>query len=166
MPVPGTGGSSGSGVRLGRYGHSADHQKHRRPGSSRQTLVAHVGTSVSLLKGPTSAIGTLADRESRMEKKKSLVVGAAALVVAEAAVVARRRGTVFGIHSVVRCRRGHLFTTIWIPGASVKSLRLGWWRYQRCPVGKHWSLVTPVKESELTEQERREAAARRDTRLA
>ena len=41
--------------------------------------------------------------------------------------------------------RGHLFTTIWIPGGSLKSLRFGWWRYQRCPVGHHWSVVTPVK---------------------
>jgi hypothetical protein len=38
-------------------------------------------------------------------------------------------------------------------------VRLGWWRFQRCPVGRHWTLVTPVRESELGESER--AVARR-----
>jgi len=38
------------------------------------------------------------------------------------------------------------------------SAELGWWRFQRCPVGRHWTLVTPVRESELRETER--AAAR------
>jgi hypothetical protein len=71
----------------------------------------------------------------------------------------------FGGNVVARCRQGHLFTTIWIPGASVKSLRLGWWRVQRCPVGHHWSLVRPVRKSRLTEEERREAEERRDIRL-
>lgn len=65
---------------------------------------------------------------------------------------------------VVRCRRGHLFTTLWIPGVSVKALRLGWWRFQRCPVGPHWSLVTPVRERELNRLDRR-SAGRRDTWL-
>jgi hypothetical protein len=54
---------------------------------------------------------------------------------------------------VVRCRSGHLLTMIWIPGASLKSIRVGWWRFQRCPVGRHWSWVTPVRESTLTEDE-------------
>lgn len=65
----------------------------------------------------------------------------------------------------VRCRAGHLFTTIWIPAVSVKALRLGWWRVQRCPVGRHWSLVTPVNQSELTEDERRFAREHHDIRL-
>ncbi len=34
-----------------------------------------------------------------------------------------------------------------------------------CPVGRHWSLVTPVKESELAEDERRIAAETRDIRI-
>jgi hypothetical protein len=80
-------------------------------------------------------------------------------------VVARMRGYRFGRDVIVRCRQGHLFTTIWIPGASLKSLRLGWWRFQRCPVGSHWTLVSPVKESELTDAERRSAAEHRDIRL-
>jgi hypothetical protein len=75
------------------------------------------------------------------------------------------RGYPIGGNLVVRCREGHLFTTIWIPGASLKSVRLAWWRLQRCPVGKHWSIVTPVKKSELSEAERQTASKRKDLRL-
>lgn len=67
-----------------------------------------------------------------------------------------------GGNVVVRCRDGHLFTTLWIPGASVKALRLGMWRVQRCPVGGHWTIVAPVNEAELTEDERRAAHAHHD----
>ncbi|HXW80738.1 MAG TPA: hypothetical protein VEJ84_14645 [Acidimicrobiales bacterium] len=80
------------------------------------------------------------------------------LFVAEAALVARRRGYLFGANTVVRCRSGHLFTTLWLPGVSVKSLRLGWWRFQRCPAGKHWTFITPVNPSDLPPQERQLAA--------
>jgi hypothetical protein len=75
------------------------------------------------------------------------------------------RGVRFGRNTVVRCRRGHLFATIWVPGASVKALRLGWWRVQRCPVGPHWSLVSPVGAAELTEDDRRAAIERHDLRI-
>jgi len=83
----------------------------------------------------------------------------AAVVVANVVgtVVARLLGYRVGGKTVVRCRRGHLFTTIWIPGASLKSIRLGWWRIQRCPVGRHWSIVVPVKEADLSSRERRRA---------
>jgi hypothetical protein len=83
----------------------------------------------------------------------------AALVVLNVVgtIVARVLGYRVGGKTVVRCRRGHLFTTIWIPGASIKSIRLGWWRIQRCPVGRHWSIVVPVKEADLTSRERRRA---------
>jgi hypothetical protein len=80
-------------------------------------------------------------------------------------VIARLRGYPIGGNVVVRCRQGQLFTTIWVPGASLKSIRLGWWRFQRCPVGAHWSLVTPVKESELTEEQKRAASAHKDVRI-
>lgn len=66
---------------------------------------------------------------------------------------------------MVRCRQGHLFTTIWIPGASLKSIRLGWARLQHCPVGKHWTLVTPVKDATLTDEERQIAGQYRDVRI-
>ncbi len=66
---------------------------------------------------------------------------------------------------IVRCRSGHLFTTLWVPGVSLKSLKLGGWRFQYCPIGKHWSLVTPVAESELPEAERQRARAHHDIAL-
>ena len=97
-----------------------------------------------------------------MRKRGSLVIVAAVLLEP---VLMRLRGFRMGGNLVVRCRQGHLFTTIWVPGASLKAVRLGWWRFQRCPVGHHWSLVTPVKESGLTEQEKRLAAERRDVRI-
>src|SRR5579862_813326 len=80
-------------------------------------------------------------------------------------ILARARGYSVGPHAVVRCRKGHLFTTIWVPGVSFKSLRLGWFRFQRCPVGKHWSCVTPVKNSALTGEEQQIAAQTRDVRI-
>ena len=87
-----------------------------------------------------------------------------AAVLAEP-VVMKLRGYRMGGNLVVRCRKGHLFTTIWVPGASLKAVRLGWWRFQRCPVGNHWSLVTPVKESDLTEDEKRLASEHEDVRI-
>jgi hypothetical protein len=75
------------------------------------------------------------------------------------------RGYRMGGNLVVRCRKGHLFTTIWVPGASLKSVRLGRLRFQYCPVGKHWSIVTPVRESDLTEEEKRVASEHRDIRI-
>jgi len=90
---------------------------------------------------------------------------ALSMLCAEAVVVVRRRGYVVGANTAVRCRSGHLFTTLWIPGGSLKAIRLGWWRFQRCPVGRHWSFVTPVKVSDLTEDERQLAAQIRDVRI-
>jgi hypothetical protein len=75
------------------------------------------------------------------------------------------RGYPIGGRLVVRCRQGHLFTTLWIPGVSVKAARLGWLRIQRCPVGEHWSVVTPVRESELSDRDRRRARRTRDIPL-
>ena len=77
-------------------------------------------------------------------------------------VIAIRQGYTFGRNVTVRCRRGHLFTTVWIPGASVKALRFGYWRVQWCPVGRHVDLVHPVKGADLTEAERSFALAHHD----
>jgi hypothetical protein len=85
----------------------------------------------------------------------------AASILVEA-IALRRRGYPLAGNVLVRCERGHLFTTIWVPGASLKSLRLGWWRFQRCPVGEHWSFVTPVNRSELTAEKGRLARERKD----
>jgi hypothetical protein len=80
-------------------------------------------------------------------------------------ILARRRGYNMGGTLVVRCRQGHLFSTIWIPGASLKAIRLGWFRLQRCPVGHHWSLVRPVRDLDLTADELRFAREHRDLRI-
>lgn len=84
------------------------------------------------------------------------------VVVAGATLVARLLGYKLGGKVVVRCRKGHLFTTIWIPGVKLKALDLGLARLQRCPVGKHWTLVTPVRDSDLTDEERRFAQEHHD----
>jgi hypothetical protein len=95
--------------------------------------------------------------------RRKVFLGANLVVLgAEAAVVARRRGYLIGAKTVVRCLNGHLFTTLWIPGGSLKAVRLGWWRWQRCPVGKHWSLITPVNVASLSEGDRQLAAQNRD----
>ena len=87
-----------------------------------------------------------------------------AVVLLEVAALWLRTGRLGG-NVAVRCRQGHVFTTIWIPALSVKSLRLGWWRVQYCPVGRHWSIVTPVRESDLSEQDRLSASENTDIRL-
>jgi hypothetical protein len=67
--------------------------------------------------------------------------------------------------TIVRCSKGHLFTTIWAPLASFKAVRLGQRRWQRCPVGHHWSMVTRVDPAELEPSEREAAAAVHDIRI-
>jgi hypothetical protein len=98
-------------------------------------------------------------------RKGAIRTGVIAGALLAGTLIARAAGYRMGPHTVVRCRAGHLFTTIWVPGASLKALRLGWWRLQRCPVGHHWSLVAPVRESDLTDEERRSAAVHHDVRI-
>lgn len=70
-----------------------------------------------------------------------LVIG----VVVGFTLLARRLGYNLGGRVRARCRQGHEFTTLWIPGVKLASLDLIVARVQRCPVGHHWSLVTPVR---------------------
>lgn len=84
----------------------------------------------------------------------AVVFAVLALFVGVATGVLRRRGYNPGRRAYVRCRQGHLFATIFIPGVSFRAVRLGTARYQRCPVGRHWSLVTLVKVADLTPDER------------
>ena len=89
-----------------------------------------------------------------------------AAVMGAATMLGRRLGySGMGGNTVVRCRAGHLFTTIWVPGASLKAIRLGLLRVQYCPVGRHWTVVRPVKDSDLSEEDRLEAAAVHDIRI-
>jgi len=96
----------------------------------------------------------------RLRRRKTVLL---VLFLLEPLTMWLRGYPLFGGRLVVRCRRGHLFTTLWIPGVSFKALRLGWLRVQRCPVGNHWSIVTPVRESELSGRQRRAAERYRDT---
>ncbi len=98
---------------------------------------------------------------SKRARAVLILIGA---VVFEAASLWRASHRLAG-NVIVRCRQGHLFTTIWIPGGSLKALRLGRRRFQHCPVGHHWSVVTPVAEAELSDGQLRDAQAHRDIRI-
>ncbi|MBV8217991.1 MAG: hypothetical protein JO325_05985 [Solirubrobacterales bacterium] len=97
----------------------------------------------------------------RRRRRLAIIAGAA---LAEAIPV-WRRGYGVGGNVIVRCHKGHLFTTIWVPGASVKAIRLGPRRIQWCPVGRHWSLVTLVRRSDLSARQLRTARGHKDVRV-
>ena len=104
------------------------------------------------------------EQRRKRHRKAGLAIAVGATAI-EAAVVAKRRGFLFGMDTVVRCKDGHIFTTLWIPGASLKAIRLSWWRVQQCPVAHHWSLVTPVEASSMSKEERDLAAQHHDMRV-
>jgi hypothetical protein len=54
-------------------------------------------------------------------------------MIAGGTVLARLLGYKLGGDVVVRCRRGHMYTTIWIPGVKLKGLDLVVARIQYCP---------------------------------
>ena len=99
-----------------------------------------------------------------LSKRQRRLVITAGVIAAYAASTwwAINQGYSFGRNVVVRCQQGHLFTTVWIPGVSVKALRLTFWRVQWCPVGRHVTVVVPVKEADLTDIEREFAAGHHD----
>jgi hypothetical protein len=72
---------------------------------------------------------------------------AIAVLMIGGTLVARRLGYKVGGRTLVRCRQGHEFTTLWIPGVKLTAIDLGIARIQHCPVGDHWSLVTPVRQT-------------------
>src|SRR4051794_24218004 len=100
-----------------------------------------------------------------MRRRSLVIAGAVGLTAAEATVLAKRRGRLLAAETVVRCRRGHLFTTFWIPGVSIKAVRLGWWRGQRSPVGEHWPFVPPADAAPLPPEERAQAPGTHDVPL-
>jgi hypothetical protein len=87
-----------------------------------------------------------------------------AIVFVAVAISARARPG-RGFERIVRCRSGHLFTTTLVPGASFKAVRLWNVRFERCPVGRHWSIVEKVDESTLTPEELAQARAQHDVRI-
>jgi hypothetical protein len=98
------------------------------------------------------------DSSGRAVRRLPRTLGLAAAGIVAATLLGRD----FGTHTVVRCRQGHLFSTIWIPGVKLKALDLGVARVQRCAVGRHWTLVTPVRDRDLTAGQRDFAKAHRD----
>ena len=95
-----------------------------------------------------------------------IVVIAAFLAFGVGAVLAQRRGYTEAKEVVARCRRGHLFMTFWAAHASRDRFDLGWATIQRCPVGDHWSIIFPVKDSDLTPEDKKVAAQHRDSTKA
>jgi hypothetical protein len=91
-----------------------------------------------------------------------VIVIVALLAFVAGVLIAWRRGYTKPRELVARCRRGHLFTTVWMARTSTRSIDLGWARIQRCPVENHWSLVVPVKDSDLTPEQKRSARRYRD----
>jgi len=84
----------------------------------------------------------------------ALILGAVAVYVTAINIRLRRLGYSIPGRSAVRCSKGHLFETTWIEGGSLKAVRLGpLTRYQRCPVGRHWAIVHPVRDADLTDGE-------------
>ena len=100
-----------------------------------------------------------------MSRRAVKVVLITAAVAAGGILIARRLGYQLGTNTVVRCRQGHLFTTIWIPGVKLKAVDLVVARIQHCPVGNHWSLVVPVRDKDLTEEEHQFAGEHHDIRI-
>lgn len=98
----------------------------------------------------------------RHRRRRGYLVGAGLLLEVLPVWLRTHR---LGGELVVRCRQGHLFTTLWIPGLSVKALRLGLVRLQHCPVGHHWTIVAPAKPAALTADERRQALQHHDVKL-
>ena len=65
----------------------------------------------------------------------------------------------------VRCTDDHLYTTIWIPFVSLKSLRTGHGRFQRCPVEAHWATVERIDPETADPGELERAALVHDIRI-
>jgi hypothetical protein len=69
------------------------------------------------------------------------------------AYLMKQKGYSFGKNTIVKCGKGELYTTIWIPGGSLKAIRWGMIRYQWCPVGKHFSSARIMRASDLSNEE-------------
>lgn len=64
---------------------------------------------------------------------------------------------------IVRCKDGHLYHTVWMPLGSLKAIRLGSVRYQRCPVDRRWRWTRRVAADQLSPAERAAADQIRDS---
>jgi len=82
---------------------------------------------------------------SNRRSRRTLGIALGIVAIAFEAMLLSKRGYApFGGRVRVRCRAGHEFQALWIPGVSLFSLRLGPKRFMRCKAGRHWSLVTLI----------------------
>ena len=88
-----------------------------------------------------------------------------ALILIIPFILAKKKGYDLGSDTIVECKKGHLFSTTWVPGVSLKAVRLGFYRFQFCPVGRHWTLVRPVNRQDLSEEQISKALSRKDNLL-
>ena len=77
-----------------------------------------------------------------------------AVIIVKVAVSKVKKRPALGGTILVRCSKGHVFRTTWSPLGSLTSIRLGSRRFQHCPVGHHWTFVTPVSDTDMTTEER------------
>ncbi|MFB9928956.1 hypothetical protein ACFORO_31045 [Amycolatopsis halotolerans] len=68
-------------------------------------------------------------------------------------------------YTIVQCSQGHYFSTIWLPFVSLKAIRLGERRVQKCPVCHRFRSVVQVSADQLSAEELRAAEALKDSRL-
>lgn len=61
--------------------------------------------------------------------------------------------------TIVQCAQGALYSSIWWPLVSVKSVRMGSQRLQRCPVHRRWEKTVQVDGAGLSAAEIAEAEA-------
>jgi hypothetical protein len=79
-------------------------------------------------------------------KKSLLKLGLLAGGIAAANAYVHHEGYTIPGRTMVRCRSGHEFSTIWVSGMSVASLRLGLHtRFMKCPECNAWRIVHPIK---------------------
>lgn len=93
---------------------------------------------------------------------RRVIVAAVALAVASVVATRRRGRTDLEGRTLVRCRSSHLFRTTWGPGPSLASMRRGRGRVQYCPVGRHWTLVSVVKDEGVLDHHVRRSVVPRD----
>src|SRR4051812_372031 len=103
---------------------------HRRASTFKRRRGVSVGgadnhESATMLGMLRSVLGRDRRGSARSRYRPGLVVGVVS-TVAEVSALWMRTGRLGG-NVVVGCRRGHRYMTIWIPGISLKSVRLGWW---------------------------------------
>ncbi len=67
--------------------------------------------------------------------------------------------------TIVRCSQGALYSTIWLPLGSLKAIRLGSARIQRCPVHHKWERARKVDPTSLTGEELASATATWDSAI-